>query len=111
MLTPATDRGDDHHEPAPNPEQFAGREKERARQVSEVSAEGFEALKHKMEQTWAALSREEDEANTATPSDAPRHRQRQRRRLTPAAPERGLVTARDHSGVQSSAQLGQALAV
>jgi DNA-binding transcriptional MerR regulator len=40
-------------------EQFAQLREERARQVREMSAETFTALKQKMQQTWAALSRDE----------------------------------------------------
>lgn len=40
-------------------EQFAQLSEQRARQVREMSAETFNALKQKMRQSWAALSREE----------------------------------------------------
>jgi DNA-binding transcriptional MerR regulator len=40
-------------------EQFAQLREERARQVREMSGEMFTALKEKLQQTWAALSRDE----------------------------------------------------
>ena len=41
------------------PEQFAELKVKRGRQLREMSAEELAALNHKREQTWAALSREE----------------------------------------------------
>jgi MerR family transcriptional regulator, thiopeptide resistance regulator len=40
-------------------EQFAQQRERRARQVREMSAEAFAALKEKLQQTWAALGRDE----------------------------------------------------
>ena len=43
----------------PTAEQFAQMREQRARQVREMSAETFAALRKKMQQSWAALGRDE----------------------------------------------------